>query len=151
MDKSDRSTATQDGHGRSSSSRPSYAPRLGTGRRVERVGSTAVPACWPSRSGPGPYRACTAISQLDADPATSFLVGDSPSDVPAAYPTDVAVIVWRTSRQGWRLTHAAADAVTLAYPRSARHFAPHHASHCRIEPDSDQGGAARRCPPPGSG
>lgn len=46
----------------------------------------------PAMMKPSPYRVRVAVSQLDADPAQAFLVGDSPSDVIAGRLAGVAVI-----------------------------------------------------------
>jgi phosphoglycolate phosphatase-like HAD superfamily hydrolase len=67
----------------------------------------------PALMKPSPYRVRMAISQLDADPNSAFLVGDSTTDVPAGRLAGVAVIGY-ANRPGKAeaLTRAGADAVT---------------------------------------
>jgi phosphoglycolate phosphatase len=67
----------------------------------------------PALMKPSPYRVRMAISQLDADPGSAFLVGDSTTDVPAGRLAGVAVIGF-ANRPGKAdlLVRAGANAVT---------------------------------------
>jgi phosphoglycolate phosphatase len=67
----------------------------------------------PALMKPSPYRVRMAISQLDADPGSAFLVGDSATDVPAGLLAGVSVIGF-ANKPGKAdvLARAGADAVT---------------------------------------
>lgn len=68
----------------------------------------------PALMKPSPYRVRMAISQLDADPGSAFLVGDSATDVPAGRLAGVAVIGF-ANKPGKAdvLARAGADVVTM--------------------------------------
>jgi phosphoglycolate phosphatase-like HAD superfamily hydrolase len=67
----------------------------------------------PALMKPSPYRVRMAISQLDADPGSAFLVGDSTTDVPAGRLAGVSVIGFANKPgKSHVLARAGADAVT---------------------------------------
>jgi phosphoglycolate phosphatase len=67
----------------------------------------------PALMKPSPYRVRMAISQLDADPGSAFLVGDATTDVTAGRLAGVPVIGFANKPgKANLLAHAGADAVT---------------------------------------